>query len=212
MSDFRGKAAARLGLAMAAASLAVLALVLWHLSRPRPPAGEAASAATTAAPAGIDFAFARFARPRVVPPLSFAAADGRKLTLADFRGKAVLLNLWATWCAPCRKEMPTLDRLQRRLGGPRFAVVALSIDRLGLGAVAPFYKKLGLEALGIYLDPSGKAAGALDLPGLPTSLLIDGEGREIARKVGPAEWDQPAMVDKIEQYLKAPPDNRAAGN
>ena len=198
MIDFRGKAAARLGLSMMAASLVVLAVVLWHLTAPRPPAGAGFS---SAAP---DFAFTRLAQPRAVPLFSFAAADGRKLTLADFHGRAVLLNLWATWCVPCRKEMPTLDRLQKRLGGPGFEVVALSIDRLGLGAVAPFYRKLGLKSLGVYLDPGGAAPAALDLAGLPTSLLIDGEGREVARKIGPAEWDAPAMIDEIEKSLASP--------
>jgi thiol-disulfide isomerase/thioredoxin len=184
---------------MAAASLLVIAVALWQLLTLRPPAGE-----TTASPTGIDFAFTRLARPRPLPELHFATARGRKLTLADFRGRTVLLNLWATWCAPCRKEMPTLDRLQKRLGGPHFQVVALSIDRLGLAAVAPFYKKLGLGSLAIYLDPSGRSAAALDVPGLPTSLLIDAEGREIARKIGPAAWDQRAIVQKIERWLNTP--------
>jgi len=203
MSDFRGRLAAWLGLTMAAASLAVGAAVLWHMAA-RQPREAAPAFPAAAAPAGVDFAFARLARPRPLPPLQFATADGQRLSLADFRGRAVLLNFWATWCAPCRKEMPTLDRLQSRLGGPNFQVVALSIDRLGLAAVAPFYKKLGLASLGIYLDPTGKTAAALDLPGLPTSLLIDAQGREVARKIGPAEWDAPATLDKIRRYLKTP--------
>jgi thiol-disulfide isomerase/thioredoxin len=203
MSDFPRKATTHLGLAVAAASLAIVVALLWYMAARQPRQVASVSAATTAAPAGVDFAFARLARPRELPPLRFATASGRRLTLADFRGEAVLLNLWATWCAPCRQEMPTLDRLQRQLGGKGFQVVALSIDRLGIGAVAPFYKKLGLGSLGIYLDPSGEAAAALDLPGLPTSFLIDAEGREIARKVGPARWDSPATVGKIERYLKS---------
>jgi thiol-disulfide isomerase/thioredoxin len=201
MSDFPRKATTHLGLAVAAASLTIVAALLWYMAARQPRPVASVSPATAAAQ--VDFAFARLARPREFPPLRFTAASGRQLTLADFRGKAVLLNLWATWCAPCRKEMPTLDRLQKKLGGGGFQVVALSIDRLGLGAVAPFYKKLGLGSLGIYLDPSGEAATALDLPGLPTSFLIDAEGREIARKVGPARWDSPAMVGKIERYLKS---------
>ena len=203
MIEFRGRTAAGLGLAMAAASLLVLAFLLWRLTVPQPFIAAPTPAASGAAPAGIDFAFTRLARPRAVPALRFTSGDGRPTTLADFRGKAVLLNLWATWCAPCRTEMPTLDRLQKRLGGPHFEVVALSIDRTGLGAVAPFYKELGLRSLAVFLDPSGEAASAFDAPGLPTSLLIDAEGREIARKIGPAEWDSPAIVEKIERYLKS---------
>ena len=202
MSDFRGRLAAWLGVIMAAASLAVAAALLWRMAARQPREAAPAFPATAAAPAGVDLAFARLARPRPLPPLQFAAADGQRLSLADFRGRAVLLNFWATWCAPCRKEMLTLDRLQRRMGGPNFQVVALSIDRLGLAAVAPFYKKLGIASLGIYLDSSGKAAAAFDLAGLPTSLLIDAEGREVARKIGPAEWDAPATLDKIRRYLK----------
>ncbi|MDE2166340.1 MAG: TlpA family protein disulfide reductase [Alphaproteobacteria bacterium] len=140
-------------------------------------------------------------KPRSLPELHFANADGKDLSLGDFRGRVVLLNLWATWCVPCRKEMPTLDRLDAKLGGPGFEVVALSIDRRGLAAVQPFFKELGIKALRIYLDQSGKAAFTLDAPGLPTTLLIDRDGREIARKIGPAEWDSPEIEEVIRQHL-----------
>ena len=125
------------------------------------------------------FKFTPLAAPRPLPELRFADAGGRKLTLADFRGRLVLLNLWATWCVPCRKEMPTLDRLQARLGGPGFEVVALSIDREGVSAVQPFYKELGLKALRIYVGQSGEAADKLGAPNIPTTLLVDRNGREL---------------------------------
>lgn len=144
--------------------------------------------------------------PRPLPELRFEDGDGRPLTLADFRGKAVLLNIWATWCAPCRREMPTLDRLQAELGGPHFAVVALSIDRAGLGVVSEFYDEIGIEHLAKYIDESGKASRQLNAVGLPTTLLIDREGREIGRHVGPAEWDTPEMVAFFRQRL-----SRASG-
>jgi thiol-disulfide isomerase/thioredoxin len=116
----------------------------------------------------------------------------------------VLLNIWATWCVPCRKEMPTLDRLQSKLGGKDFEVVALSIDRRGRELVEPFYKELGLHALAIYLDQPGAAPRAFNTVGVPTTLLIDRDGREIASKVGPAEWDSDEMIAVIRDALDRP--------
>lgn len=139
--------------------------------------------------------------PQPVPELSFENGDGKAVTLADFRGKMVLLNVWATWCGPCRREMPTLDRLQVELGGPDFGVLALSIDRAGIGVVTEFYDEIGIQHLAKYIDDSGKAAQQLNALGLPTTLLIDREGREIARHVGPAEWDTPEMVAFFRRQL-----------
>lgn len=139
--------------------------------------------------------------PKVVSEVKFQNGDGRQLTLADFRGRVVLLNIWATWCAPCRIEMPTLDHLQAALGGPHFEVVALSIDRAGAKAVTRFYAEIGVKHLAMYIDSSGKAARALGALGLPTTLLIDLAGREIGRVVGPAEWDAPPMVAFIRGHV-----------
>lgn len=144
--------------------------------------------------------------PRPVPELRFLDGNGRPLTLADFLDKVVLLNIWATWCGPCRAEMPTLDRLQATLGGPDFEVVALSIDRVGIEAVDRFYSEIGVKHLGRYIDVSAKAARELGAYGLPTTLLIDRDGREVARHVGPAEWDTPSMVTFFHRQL-----SRAAG-
>lgn len=147
------------------------------------------------------FKFSFYDQPHALPEVHFVDGDDRSLSLQDFRGRLVLLNLWATWCVPCRKEMPALDRLEAKLGSPDFEVVALSIDRQGLGAVRPFFKELELKALRIYLDQSGKAAFALNAPGFPTTLLIDREGREAARKIGPAEWDSPEIESTIHGYI-----------
>jgi thiol-disulfide isomerase/thioredoxin len=144
-----------------------------------------------------------FDQPRVLPEIHFADEEGHDLTLGDFRGRVVLLNVWATWCIPCRKEMPALDRLQARLGGKDFLVIPLSIDREGVAPVKRFYQELGLEKLGIYVDPSGKGSRALAIPGVPTTLLIDRQGREVARKMGAAEWDGPEMVSLVEQRMRA---------
>ncbi|WP_265519677.1 TlpA family protein disulfide reductase [Nitratireductor luteus] len=143
--------------------------------------------------------------PQAVPNLFFVDGDGREMSLADFHGRTILLNIWATWCVPCREEMPALDRLQAKLGGPGFEVVPLSIDRDGLPKVKAFYDELGLEAIGIYLDASGKAAYRLGAVGIPTTLLINPDGLETGRLVGPAEWDSQELVGLIQQQLgKAP--------
>ena len=126
---------------------------------------------------------------RPAPKISFAAGDGGTLGLEHFAGKVVLLNLWATWCVPCVREMPTLDRLQAELGGPQFEVLALSSDRAGATVVEPFYREHGLRHLRVYLDPAGEATRALAVRGLPTTVLIDPRGNEIGRLEGTAEWD-----------------------
>lgn len=142
-----------------------------------------------------------FDTPRAIPDIRFVNGDGDKISLAEFRGKVVLLNLWATWCAPCRREMPTLDRLQAELGGADFQVLALSIDRAGISAVRKFYTEIGVKHLVMYIDSSGAAARQLEAAGLPVTLLIDRQGREIGRLVGPAEWDAPEMMGLIRGLL-----------
>jgi thiol-disulfide isomerase/thioredoxin len=147
-------------------------------------------------------AFSMHPAPRPLPDVRFENGQGEAMSLADFRGKVVLLNLWATWCAPCRREMPTLDRLQASLGGSDFQIVALSIDRKGLPAVREFYAELGLETLPIYVDETGEAQRALSVLGLPTTLLLDRDGDEVGRLLGPAEWDSPEMMAFLRDHLK----------
>jgi len=132
------------------------------------------------------------ATPRRLPELAFRDAAGRPKTLADWRGRTVLLNLWATWCAPCRKEMPALDALQGRLGGPRFEVVAINIDTRDPAKPKEWLKEVGVAHLAYYADPTAKVFQDLKVigkaPGLPTTLLIDPAGCELAALAGPAEW------------------------
>jgi len=135
--------------------------------------------------------------PKPVAAIKLDDAQGQSRNLADFKGKVVLLNIWATWCGPCRKEMPALDRLQAALGGPDFEVVALSIDRGGVDAVRKFFADVGVRNLAMYLDSSGQALRTLSALGLPTTLLIDRDGREIGRLIGPAVWDSPEMVEFV---------------
>lgn len=140
--------------------------------------------------------------PRPAPQTRFTGADGRTVALADFRGKVALVNFWATWCIPCVEEMPALDRLQAALGGEGLAVVALSQDRNGLEVARPFYDKLGLKALAIYLDSRGAAARDLGVKVLPETIVIDRQGREVGRLSGPAAWDSPEAVALLRHYLQ----------
>ncbi len=169
-------------------------------------AGAQAAAGEAEAPPGFAFA----TPPQALPDESFQSADG-ETSLAAFQGKVVVLNFWATWCAPCVREMPSLDRLQAMLGGDDFEVIALSEDRGGMPLVVRFYEKYGLENLARYLDPQGRVAAVLGVVGMPTTLVIDRAGREIGRIVGPAEWDSRAALALVRGVLGGEPklDNAA---
>jgi len=203
----------RLLIAVTATAMAILLLALgleYGLQVPdlgkadQQPAPTERSA-STANPLAVSI----FEQPRPAPEIRFQDDQGHDLTLANFRGRVVLLNIWATWCVPCRKEMPTLDRLQSRLGGKDFHVIALSIDRKGIEAIKDFYREVGVQKLAIYLDPSGKGSHDLAIPGVPATLLINREGGEIARKLGEAEWDSPEMVSVVEQTITGQPVSKA---
>jgi thiol-disulfide isomerase/thioredoxin len=136
-----------------------------------------------------------------VADLAFADAAGKPLKLSDWRGRVALVNLWATWCAPCRKEMPALAGLQSKLGGPDFEVVAISVDRKGAAASGAFLDEAGATALKLYVDPSSKALGGLQAIGLPASVLVDREGREIGRLLGPTDWNSPEAEQLIRSAI-----------
>lgn len=142
--------------------------------------------------------------PCQVPDVTFQTADGKPLNLSAFRGKTVLLNLWATWCPPCVKEMPSLDRLQQKLGSDRFVVVAISQDRGGAGVVVPWLAVNKLTHLTAYLDPQAQASQALQTPGLPVSMVITPDGSEVARLFGKTEWDSPEMIARLRALMEAP--------
>lgn len=134
--------------------------------------------------------------------VAFADGKGQPRTLKDWHGRVVLLNLWATWCAPCRKEMPGLARLQKEMGSARFEVVALAVDRAGADAAGKFLASIGAGDLALYIDPTARAGIALRAAGMPTTLLIDAAGREIGRLTGPAEWDSPEAKRLISAHLQ----------
>ena len=146
--------------------------------------------------------FAMSKAPKPLPELQFTDSEGKSLTLADFKGKVVLVNIWATWCAPCRKEMPTLDRLQATLGGPDFVVLPISIDRKGMDAVSQFYTEIGIKHLARYVAPAAnQVLDTLGIWGLPATLLVDRQGSELGRLDGPAEWDSPEMVEALKTII-----------
>jgi thiol-disulfide isomerase/thioredoxin len=143
--------------------------------------------------------------PKRLPDLSFTDADGKPRKLTDFQGKTVLLNLWATWCVPCRKEMPALDALQTRLGSERFEVVAVNIDTRNLDKPKAWLNEVGIERLGYFADPSAKVFQDLKAIGkafgMPTTLLVDAHGCELGTLAGPAEWAGEDAVRLIEAAL-----------
>ena len=151
-----------------------------------------------------DQRFMRWHTPRDLPAFTFQDEAGKEMSLTDFRGKVVLLNIWATWCPPCREEMPSLDRLNDKRGGENFEVVALSIDR-DTALVKPFYEEFGIQALRGYFDPSAQIPNTLRAPGVPTTLLIDRDGREIGRAMGPAAWDSAQVEALIDAALARSP-------
>jgi len=141
--------------------------------------------------------------PRDVPSFSFIDGDGETRTLKDWRDKILLVNIWATWCAPCKEEMPALARLQEKLGGEKFAVLPISVDRGGLKKPRGFLEDIGAENLPLLLDESARLNVTLDVLGLPATLIIDEQGREIARMIGPAEWDSPEAIARLRQFMAA---------
>jgi thiol-disulfide isomerase/thioredoxin len=143
--------------------------------------------------------------PLRLPDLAFTDAAGKPTRLADRRGRTVLLNLWATWCVPCRKEMPTLDALQDKLGGPGFEVVAVNIDTRDPDKPKRFLQEIGVRKLAYYADPSAKVFQDLKeigrAFGMPTTLLVDPNGCEIGTIAGPADWASDDAVRLIEAAL-----------
>lgn len=164
-------------------------------------AAKSASETKTEAKTGQMAAFVTKKTPASLPEIAFNDASGKTISLADFKGRTVLLNLWATWCAPCREEMPSLDRLQQALGSDKFEVVALSLDRQGAAASQKFLDEVKAKALKLYIDATAKQGTVLKLVGMPTTILINKDGLEIGRLAGPAEWDSPEAKKLIETAL-----------
>jgi thiol-disulfide isomerase/thioredoxin len=190
----------RLVAAIGALAVVIALAVLYARPAPRdkaagtcPPASRALAARLAPLARGDAGAVRIVADPQPAMTLGFERGDGSKTALADFRGRAVLLNVWATWCVPCRAEIPALDKLQTEKGGKDFEVVAVNVDTARLERRGAFLDGIGVKALARYADPSGDAFETLrrdgQALGLPVSLLIDRDGCEVASVAGPLRWD-----------------------
>jgi thiol-disulfide isomerase/thioredoxin len=201
--------------AMGVIAVAIAALLYVTIgSGGKETAAAAACAATAEQRAAVDraakgevAALTVAKQPKPVTPLAFEGPDGQQWSLDAFKGRVILLNLWATWCVPCRQEMPALDRLEAKLGSKDFQVVAVNIDTTRLERPRAFLNEVGVKALPYYSDPKAdvfyrlKQAGRV--VGLPTTILVDRNGCEIGTLAGPARWDSPDGEAVIEAAVKS---------
>ncbi len=196
------------------AALAALGLALYGSGllpgntdgAPGPCAGsDPALARVDAAAKGEVAAMQALPQARPAPEIRFKGPDGAETGLADLKGRLLLVNLWATWCAPCKAEMPALDRLQAQLGGPDFAVVAINVDTRNLDKPPDWLKQAGIHDLAFYADPGGRVLPMVQRdtqsPGLPTTMLIDAKGCTLGVMKGPAAWSSPDGLALIRAAL-----------
>jgi len=148
------------------------------------------------------FQMAPSTRPR--PTASWTDANGKAVSLADFDGKVVMLNFWASWCPPCIRELPSINRLQAELGGDKFEVVALNIDQGGKPVANRFKRKLNLDKLELYLNKDSSVAQSLKLRTMPTTIIFDAKGREVGKVEGAAEWDVKEAFALIRWFIENP--------
>lgn len=185
------------------ASVAVVAIVAVFVAQSSVPWASSDQGAVAIADAQVALGFELTAPAKQLKEVRFTDAEGALVTLEDRRGTVVLINFWATWCPPCVREMPSLERLQAELGGDGFEVLAISEDREAT-AIAPFYKHFGLKELRGYHDPYGRLARQLKVTGFPTTILVDHRGFEVGRVMGAAEWDSPEAIALMRHYLDKP--------
>lgn len=138
--------------------------------------------------------------PQPEPQVTLTTLAGQSVGLSSFKGEPLVINLWATWCQPCLAEMPSLDQFQQRIGG-RIRVLAVSEDQTGAKKVQPFVAQMNLHKLAIYLDPNGSLLQAFSVRGLPTSIIIDAQGRVVGKIEGASDWNSPQIAAMLEPYL-----------
>ncbi len=161
------------------------------------------------AEAGPELGLRMWATPKEAPSAAFADETGKTVGLDQFRGKVVLVNFWATWCEPCKQEMPSLLRLQQRLGTKQLVVVAVSGDREGKQVVDPYVAEHKLSGLTFLYDPMLTVARTLGVQGLPTTLLLGRDGRELGRAQGPLDWNSDSIAGAITDEIQGTPQNAA---
>ncbi len=149
--------------------------------------------------------------PKAVPDIAFQDATGGTHRLSEYRGKYLVVNFWATWCAPCRKEMPSLDRLQAEMGGDRLQVLPIATIRNRLPAILRFYKEDGIKTLPILIDPKAELARRMGVMGLPVTVILNPEGQEIARLIGEADWSGPDARAVLGALIGADGEGKGAG-
>jgi thiol-disulfide isomerase/thioredoxin len=191
-----GNAENRFSLGLCAAALLLASVLV------TPAAGAAPAACSPAKDVFANFLAKDPLTP--VPDIAILEKSGNETSLQAYQGRGVVLNFWATWCAPCVREMPQLNRLSAFVKDNRIDVLTLSEDREGLEAAPKFYKTHNLNDLPVLADPNGKLMRAFAVTGLPTTIFIDSGGMELGRVIGPAEWDSPDIVDFVRSCL-APP-------
>lgn len=145
--------------------------------------------------------FEIFDPPQPAPATAFEDRAGNPVNFTSFEGQVVLANFWATWCVPCLREMPTLNRLQQRLGGEKFRVITISLDRNGFDVIDPFFTENRIDALEVYVDRSNRLSLEVGAIGLPTTVLIDAQGRWLGRYIGDADWNSDAAVRILEMAI-----------
>lgn len=139
--------------------------------------------------------------PRPLAEIEFQDETGNKYTLGQFHGNFILVNVWATWCPPCKEEMPSLNSLASHFSAKDLKIIPISVDVSGVPTVRHFYTKYRLDKLSIYVDPSTNVMHALSVVGIPTTVLINRDGLEIGRRVGPAQWDSPEIIEGLAKII-----------
>jgi thiol-disulfide isomerase/thioredoxin len=182
-------------------SVAVLGCAA-YLAFPHGPAEAAPKSAAVEPPrtGGME-QFTLYIPPLPVPDIAFLDADGKEKTLKEFKGKVVLVNFWATWCAPCIRELPSIDRLQAELSGDDFTVLAINEDRGGAETAAPFLEKLGLKNLTATADKHMALSRAMGVRGMPSTYIVSRTGAIMGVLTGPTEWDSPEAKALIQYYV-----------
>ena len=149
-------------------------------------------------------AFIFHKEPKPFDDFKFQDAFGKTRSLSEWRGKVVLLNLWATWCAPCREEMPSLDNLKKHFSNEKFDVVTISMDRGGVSKPRKFFDEERIKYLDLFIDKTSRLMFQMKAVGLPATILLDQQGREIGRMAGPAQWDSDRAIDLVKKALLKP--------